>query len=67
MHARMEAQLLFFNCFGKDKIWHFTSIPISQDYLNSAKPISPSPNAADGYNWRVLESLIDGLTDMCVE
>ncbi|MCJ1347491.1 hypothetical protein MMC31_005716 [Peltigera leucophlebia] len=63
----MEAQLLFFSRSCKDMIWQFKSIPISRAYLDSAKPVSPSPTATDGYSWRILESLIDELKIMCVE
>lgn len=67
MRARMEAQLLFFSRSCKDLIWQFKSIPISQDFLDSAKPVSPSPTATDGYSWRILESLIDEVKVMCMD
>lgn len=65
----MEAKLLFFSRpTNRDRlVWQYKSIPVSESYLGSVKPFSPSPSATNGYSWRVLESLIDELKTLCVE
>ena len=61
----MEGQLLYLSRPRNIDIWKIQSIPISQAYIDSKKPYSPS--ASHSHGSKLVESLVDELSKLCGE
>lgn len=57
----MEGQLLYFSYLPKEDVWKTKSIPVSQAYIESVTPSSPSRSRHVLAEWNVMESLVEEL------